>query len=388
MLTKRKGRKHLQEKSSSYVTARSAITVVENLTRSINRTTLPKLPPAPGFDGADEYTKQVQAWKNWIEWEKSDPLEIKDEDRTTYNKRILYLYKNALMALRFWPEMWYDAAEWCYQNDQKDEGDVFLKNGVEANPESCLLAFKRAHRVELRTDFEDGETGLIEKGKAVREPFAQVLDALYELTNKAKKREEQAIARAKEAFAAQQAAEEAARGVSEKGSDDEDDEANEAARRQKERQAALDATLQGISKAANVEIHTLKKTLSFAWIALMRAMRRVQGKGAPGAAVGGFRGVFGEARKRGKLLSDTYVASALIEHHCYQDPAANKIFERGMKLFPDDENFALEYIKHLVKLNDATSMFHLFAMVSCPLLMIHRCSCCFRDSSNTPYSEA
>jgi cleavage stimulation factor subunit 3 len=87
----------------------------------------------------------------------------------------------------------------------------------------------------------------------------------------------------------------------------------------------------------------------------MRAMRRVQGKGAPGAAVGGFRDVFSQARKRGKLLSDAYVASALIEHHCYQDPAASKIFERGMKLFPDDEEFALEYIKHLVKLNDSTS---------------------------------
>lgn len=134
-------------------------------------------------------------------------------------------------------------------------------------------------------------------------------------------------------------------------------------KRQQEKQAALDAQIKGITNAANAEIHMLKRTLSYAWIALMRTMRRVQGKGAPGAAVGGFRGVFGEARKRGKLLSDAYVASALIEHHCYQDPAATKIFERGMKLFPDDENFALEYIKHLVKLNDATNARAVFETV-------------------------
>jgi cleavage stimulation factor subunit 3 len=351
------GRKHLQEKSASYVTARSAITVLlDNLTKGISRTSLPKLPPAAGFDGADEYSRQIALWKKWISYEKDDPLEIREDDRALYNKRVLFLYKNALMALRFWPELWYDAAEWCYQNDLKDEGDEFLKNGTAANPESCLLAFKQSTQAELRTDFEDGEAGLVAKGNAVRAPIDTVLDALYELTNKAKQREERTISMAKEMFAAQQAADDAARSAPDMNSDEEDeDEAAEAAKRQKMRQDALDAQLAGITKASNDVIHGLKKTLSFAWIALMRAMRRVQGKGAPGAAVGGFRDVFSQARKRGKLLSDAYVASALIEHHCYQDPAASKIFERGMKLFPDDEEFALEYIKHLVKLNDSTS---------------------------------
>lgn len=341
------------------MTARSAVTVAENITRNVTRTTLPKLPPAPGFDGADEFMKQVQAWKSWIEWEKSDPLEIKEDDRETYNKRVLYIYKNALAALRFWPETWFDAAEWSYQNNLNDEGDTFLKSGMEANPESCLLAFKRSNHLELRTDFADGEAGIIEKARVVREPLDTVLNTLYDLINKVKKREERNIAMAKEHFAAQQAAEEAARAASEKGSDiedDEDDENSAAAKRQKEKQAAFDAQIQGISTSANAEIHILKKTLTYAWIALMRAMRRVQGKGgAKDAAIPGFRGVFGEARKKGKLLSDAYVASALIEHHCYQDIAAGKIFERGMKLFPDDEVFALEYVKHLVKLNDATS---------------------------------
>lgn len=358
----KQGRKHLQEKSASYMTARSAVTVVENnIVRSVNRTTLPKLPPAPGFDGAEDFAKQVQAWKNWIEWEKSDPLDIKDDDRDTYNKRILFVYKNALAALRFWPELWFDAAEWSYQNTLNDEGDAFLKDGMEANPESCLLAFKRSNQLELRTDFEDGDAGKLAKGRVVREPLDTVLNTLYDLITKAKKREERNIAMAKEHFAAQHAAEEAARAASVKGSDaddDEDDEHSGASRRQKEKQAALDAQLQGISTAANNEIQTLKKTLTYAWIALMRAMRRVQGKGGnKGTDLPGFRGVFGEARKKGKLLSDAYVASALIEHHCYQDAAAGKIFERGMKLFPDDESFALEYIKHLIKLNDATSKF-------------------------------
>lgn len=335
------------------------MTVAENIARSVHRTTLPKLPPAPGFDGAEDFTKQVQAWKHWIEWEKSDPLEIRDEDRDTYNKRVLYIYKNALAALRFWPEMWFDAAEWSLQNDQIDAGNTFLQRGMEANPESCLLAFKRSNQLELRTDFEEGDDGVIAKAKIVREPLDTVLNTLYDLINKVKKREERSVAMAKEHFNAQQAAKDAARAGSEKRSDvddDDDDQNSAAARRQRERQAGFDAQLQGIATSTNAEIHVLKKTLTYAWIALMRAMRRVQGKGgAKDTNIPGFRGVFAEARKKGKLLSDAYVVSALIEHHCYQDVAAGKIFERGMKLFPDDEIFALEYVKHLVKLNDATS---------------------------------
>ncbi|KAF2175602.1 hypothetical protein K469DRAFT_683864 [Zopfia rhizophila CBS 207.26] len=371
-LNKTTGRKYLQEKSPYYMTARSANNVLENITKGVIRTTLPKLPPAPGFDGHEEYMGQVQLWQKWIQWEKDDPLMLKDEDRALMKKRIVYLYKHALMALRFWPELWYEAAEWCFQNDMDKEGNEFLTQGVEANPESCLLAFKKAHQIELTGEFEDGETGILRKGEAVREPFNRVLDALYSLIEQTKKREEHSIARTKESFAAQQAAEEAARGNSPGGSNDgfvsfEDDEDDDAAeKRKKEKEDALRAQLQAISAGYNAQTLTLKKTISYAWIALMRTMRRIQGKGRPDAPAGtppGFRGIFAEARRKGRLLSDAYVASALIEHHCYQDQAAAKIFERGMKLFPDDENFALEYIKHLVKQNDATNARAVFETV-------------------------
>jgi cleavage stimulation factor subunit 3 len=334
------------------MTARSAINVLDNnITRGVNRTTLPRLPPAAGFDGHEEYVNQVKLWKNWIQWEKSDPLEIATDDRTLYHNRVLHLYNNALMALRFWPELWYEAAEWCFENSLAQDGEKFLNDGIEANPDSSLLAFRKANQVELRTDFEDGQAGIVAKGKAVREPYMKLLDTIYDLTAQTKKREEQMTARAKEMYEAQKQADEAARNNA-NGNDEEDE--DELAKRLQEKEELHTKHLQGIASGHNAQTLVLKKTLTYAWIALMRAMRRVQGKGSPGAEIGGFRSVFAEARKKGKL-SEAYVASALIEHHCYQDPAANKIFERGMKLFPEDEHFALEYIKHLIKLNDSTS---------------------------------
>ncbi|XP_014561740.1 hypothetical protein COCVIDRAFT_85956 [Bipolaris victoriae FI3] len=363
-MNKVSGRKQLQETSPAYMTARSAINVLENnITRGVIRTTLPKLPPAAGFDGYEEYMNQVKLWKNWIQWEKSDPLECATDNRELYNKRVLHLYKNALMALRFWPELWYEAAEWSYENNLQAEGDKFLNDGIEANPESCLLAFKKASQVEQRTDFEDGQAGIIAKGRAVREPYQKLLDTIYDLTAQVKKREEHSIARAKEQFEAQKAADEAARAIAQQNEDADDEDEVVAARRLKEKEDAFNNQLQAMSAGYNAQTQNLKKTLTYAWIALMRAMRRVQGKGDPKGDVGGFRGIFTEARKKGKLLSEAYVASALIEHHCYQEPAAQKIFERGMKLFPEDELFALEYIKHLIKLNDSTNARAVFETV-------------------------
>lgn len=298
---------------------------------------------------------QVKLWKQWIQWEKSDPLEVAVDDRALYSKRVLHIYKNALRSLRFWPELWYEAAEWSYENGLSAEGDKFLDDGIIANPESCLLAFKKGNQVELSTDFEEGQAGIVAKGNAVKKPYMTLLDTLYDLTAKTKKREEHSIARAREAFDAQKSADDAARALAQKADDaDEDDEA-ETLRRAQEKEAAFNAQVHAISAGYNAQTFTLKKTLTYAWIALMQAIRRVQGKGGNNSEVPGFRGIFTDARRKGKLLSDAYVASAQIEHHCYQDPAAGKIFERGMKLFPEDEHFALEYIKHLIKLNDSTS---------------------------------
>jgi cleavage stimulation factor subunit 3 len=102
---------------------------------------MPRLPPALGFDGDIEYMQQVDIWKKWIEWEKEDPLVLKDEDETLFKARILHVYKQAVMTLRFWPEMWFDAAEFCFANGLDEEGTAFLNDGTKANPESCLLAF-------------------------------------------------------------------------------------------------------------------------------------------------------------------------------------------------------------------------------------------------------
>lgn len=353
-LTMLQGRKFLAEKSPAYMTARAARLQLENLTKDINRTTLPRLPPALGFDGDEEYAKQVDLWKKWIEWEKEDPLVLKEDDLPAYKSRVIYVYKQALMALRFWPEMWYDAAEFCFQNDLETEGNSFLTQAIEANPESCLLAFKQADRVELTTVSEGGEEGIVKRGKLVREPYDKLLGALYDLHTKAMKREQKLLDAIDELIAQRAAASPAA--ASNDDDDDEEETGEDGADQKKD--GVLQIQRDAIKKGSQTELRLLQRLISFGWVALMRAMRRVQGKGRPGAAVGGLRQIFSDARQKGRIGSDVYAQAALIEYHCYKDPSATKIFDRGMVLFKHDEAFALEYLKHLVATNDITSKLH------------------------------
>lgn len=335
------------------MTARSSFTELQNITRDLIRTSLPRLPPVPGTDGDVEFSQQIETWKRWIKWEKEDPLVLKEEDPAAFRNRVVYVYKQALMALRFVPEMWFEAAEFCFLSDIESEGNEFLRQGVEANPESCLIAFKRADRLEITSESEQDP---VKRGARVREPYDKVLDALYDLITKARTRESQDVERMEKMFAEFD--------KQQSKNDDDDDEQSSAKAKEVMKNAQIDA----VRKAHAVQIGILSKTVSFAWIALMRAMRRVQGKGKPGEAPGS-RQIFADARKKGRITSDVYIASALIEYHCYKDPAATKIFERGAKLFPDDENFALEYLKHLIDINDVISKFLYTLFGTLPLLL-------------------
>lgn len=332
------------------MSARSSYTELQNITRDLKRTTLPSLPPALGFEGDTEYTKQVEIWKRWIQWEKDDPLVLKDENASAYRKRVLYVYKQALMALRFWPEIWYEAAEFCFSVNLESEGDEFLIQGVLANPESSLLAFKRADRLEMTTTNGNDDTSKQQRGLKVRQPYDKLLESLYALIQKAMERERRDLGRIEAEFTATTTT--ITNGVDKHGEDDEEEDNDEPRKEiQNEKQAKVDSV-----KAVNaVQVSLLNRTISHAWISLMRAMQRMQGKGKVNSVIGGSRQVFTDSRKKGRITSEVWVAAALLEFHNSDNEAAKRIFERGTKLFPDDETFALEFIKLLVNVNDHTS---------------------------------
>ncbi|KAK5995626.1 mRNA 3'-end-processing protein RNA14 [Cladobotryum mycophilum] len=343
-LNKVTGRKFIQERSPGYMSAKSGNIALDNITRSLKRTNLPRLAPAPGFEGDQEFRDQVVLWKKWIEWEKDDPLVLQTDEPKVFTQRVLYCYKQALMALRFWPEVWVDAAEWCFQNNvrenDKDMGTEFLLQGIAANPESVLLALKHADHIETNSPQKEGDKS--EYAKAVRQPFDDVLNTLYAMGDKVKEREKLEVSTLKQAaahdFPVQESIEQ---------NDDDDDED------QKPKLSPMEERISAIQKGYAVETNLLSRTISYVWIAMARAIRRIQGKG--NQTDGGLRKVFTDARQKGRLTSDVYVAVALLESVVYKDPVGAKIFERGARLFPNDEGFIVEYLKFLHSKDDTTN---------------------------------
>ncbi|KAI5804420.1 hypothetical protein EDC01DRAFT_418811 [Geopyxis carbonaria] len=350
-LNKLTARKFLQDRSSAYMTARTTYNRYCVITNGLRRDSTPRLPPAPGYEGEDDWNYQISLWKQWINYEKDDPLVIR-EDGAAFTDRVIYVCKQALMAMQFAPEIWYDVAEFCFANNLPSKGDDFLKQGLKANPESCLLTFKYAERMEATSVIEDAEEVALRKGQLVRKPYDELFSTLYALYTKMQSREKDELERLEEEYANDNSSDSSPSSNDGYGNDYDDDRDGD---KKSQRMVEKENRINALKAKGKAELLNLSKVISAVWINLMHVMRRIQGHGSINGPIGGSRQVFADARKRGKIISDVYIASALIEYRCYGDPAALKIFERGMKLFPDDENFALEYLKHLININDITN---------------------------------
>ncbi|KAI1803200.1 hypothetical protein F4811DRAFT_562646 [Daldinia bambusicola] len=352
-LNKMTGRKFIQERSPSYMSARSANTHLENITRGLQRTTLPRLPPAPGFEGDQEYLEQVRLWKTWIAWEKDDPLSLSSDEPNVYRQRVLSVYKQALMALRFWPELWVDAADWCFENNiidrtEQDTGLQFLVDGLDANPESSLIALKHADRIESTQPTPEDDAGKAALVLAVRRPCDRVLETLYDMIKNLKDQEAAAVAKIEE---------DASLNTTNSGGADVEDEEDEGEITEKPSSEALrDAKIKAVNEGFAAQIQILSQHISYLWIALLRIHRRIQGQGyIKSSPAVGMRGLFIEARQKGRLTHDVYVEMSNLEWDVYQDDVATKIYERGTKLFPEQEGYFVEYLKHLHKKRDFTN---------------------------------
>ncbi|KAF2716206.1 Suf-domain-containing protein [Polychaeton citri CBS 116435] len=355
-INKATGRKFLQEKSPAYMTAKTAKTQLDQIVDILRRDGLPTLQPHFGCEGRKEWDHQVSLWKRWVAWETEDPLVLKDEDFEAYRKRIKFVWQQATCVMRFCPELYFEAAQWCFDQATEQytqEGDAFLDAGIVANPESVLLALRKVDRIESGLTSSEDDEAAESNGKQLDAPFEKCHKALYDLQAAVIARRERGVAKVREHFA-NLPPDETNDQVNEEDDDDDSDDHSDKVKKLS-REEHLQEQIKNLMSEYEMQIDTLKRTISYLWVCKMQAFRRVLGQGNPKTSRPGFRTIFGTARRRGQLTSDVYIASALIEYHCYKDPSSTRIFERGLKLFPADEVFTLEYIKHLISINDVVN---------------------------------
>lgn len=318
-------KKFLGEKSSAYMTARTALREMRLFTDNIN-TNIVSVPP----QWTAQELNQLELWKNYIHWEKGDPLQLEDE--TAVSERVAYTYQQAFLVLRFYPEIWYSFASYYQELNKPEKALSILKQGIEILPASLLLNFSYAESCESRRQLDDA-----------RQAYDSLLETLEKDINSIKEAGNAEIAKLHK-----EAEEEKA---SMNLSDDIDGELREQLRsREKHVKKEQDA----IEKKMNEQVEVIARSGSLVWISYMRFARRTDG-------IKSARALFSRARKAANCTYHVYVADALMEYHNSKDAnVAGKVFSLGQKTFSDNPNFVCQYLDFLIQMNDDNNTRALF----------------------------
>lgn len=129
------------------MTARSALREMRHLVDHLHRPLLPRLPawvttataPPPTASDLSRDRERLEAWKAYLQWEESDPLELGEGEgapgtNEVLRKRIEVAYAKATMHMRFNSEIWWMASRWAESCGRTDESVQWLKDGMKACP--------------------------------------------------------------------------------------------------------------------------------------------------------------------------------------------------------------------------------------------------------------
>nr|CAG4641502.1 EOG090X026K [Eurycercus lamellatus] len=153
-----------QERSRDYMNARRVAKELEACTRGLNKA-MPSTPPS----NHPEQIRQVELWKKYLTWEKSNPL--RTEDQSLLTKRTMFAFEQCLLCLGHHPHVWYEAALFLQISTKtlSDKGDLTASKNL---AEEVAAVYERAingplsHNGLLYYAYADYEEGRIKYDKA------------------------------------------------------------------------------------------------------------------------------------------------------------------------------------------------------------------------------
>ncbi|KAJ8697549.1 mRNA 3'-end-processing protein rna14 [Pleurotus ostreatus] len=288
------------------------------------------LPSPPSFSPPDRAL--VGAWKAYLKWEESNPLEIEEKDKASLITRIQSVYRKAVIRMRYYSEIWFMAYSWTASVGKDDEALSILKAGLKANPSSPLLNFAYAEVLEAKGDV-----------KAVHEVYGQLLTLLQKALESLEAANKVPNSPTSPSGDAQNAST-VGNGVP--GLSD----------------AGLNSNNSSFStddsKPPNVkEMNERRSEYGVVYIMYMRFARRAE-------EIKSARAVFQRARKDRWVPWEVYDASALMEYHCsHQTDVSLRIYEKGLELFGSEVEFVHRYLTFLISINDDNNARALFERV-------------------------
>uniref|UniRef100_A0A3Q2YFW5 Cleavage stimulation factor subunit 3 n=1 Tax=Hippocampus comes TaxID=109280 RepID=A0A3Q2YFW5_HIPCM len=112
-------KKMIEDRSRDYMNARRVAKEYETVMKGLDRNA-PSVPP----QNSPQEAQQVDMWKKYIQWEKSNPL--RTEDQTLITKRVMFAYEQCLLVLGHHPDVWYESAQYLEQSSKllAEKGDM------------------------------------------------------------------------------------------------------------------------------------------------------------------------------------------------------------------------------------------------------------------------
>jgi len=176
-------KKMIDEAMKDYKESRRISKELEARTRSLQRNQ-PAVPPLL----TNEAVKQVELWKQFILWEKSNPMKIDDVMYVT--KRVMFAYEQCLLCLAYYPDVWYEATD-----HMSETSKLLQKNGDTLNSkkllDQCSSVYERAVTSQMMrenqllqfayADFEESR-GRTEKCHEIYRNLLKIKDQDHTLT--------------------------------------------------------------------------------------------------------------------------------------------------------------------------------------------------------------
>ncbi|CAG05710.1 unnamed protein product, partial [Tetraodon nigroviridis] len=306
-------KKMIEDRSRDYMNARRVAKEYETVMKGLDRNA-PSVPP----QNSPQEAQQVEMWKKYIQWEKSNPL--RTEDQTLITKRVMFAYEQCLLVLGHHPDIWYEAAQYLEQSSK-----LLAEKGVRGpEPYHC-------HRVEDMNNsklFSDEAANIYERaiGTLLKKNMLLYFSfADYEEVSVRPRNVSVSFC-----FPTH-----------------------------------LCLLLSPKSRMKYEKVHSIYNKLlviedidpTLVYIQYMKFARRAEG-------IKSGRSIFKKAREDPRTRHHVFVSAALMEYYCSKDKSvAFKIFELGLKKYGDIPEYILAYIDYLSHLNEDNNTRVLFERV-------------------------
>ena len=140
--------KRYQKHSNCRVIYRERKTISENLPQ-YNLA----VPPGEGIDDIEQ--ELVKTWKKIIQYEKKNPQQRLSPIQL--REQVEYTYKQAILDLLHFPEIWYDYAKYFSDDSMHDEAIKVYESAISYLPDNILLHFAYADYLEHLDRPKDAE---------------------------------------------------------------------------------------------------------------------------------------------------------------------------------------------------------------------------------------